>query len=409
MLLKALLSRLNGGTDTSSTRVSSSHRRFSRLTYEKFPNLPELILKLLRSQPRGGDQKENHSILHAQRVFPALEILERFGLPSIHQIEIETAIKHHLEGSFWSIREKAARALALTLDSDAVADEAERLLSPDWFSQNALHGRLLVLRYFIARNNLLLFNQMPSNSIQVLSHLNKAFERMVVSNPCPFTTAAFVNILADVAELSLRSSNGVVKPLCRSYDDYLFQKWSNQGRSPVGSAFALEQTALARYIAIIYKYAGSTHPEGLDASLVRTPSLTLKSSQQCKLKESAGVAFSIDLQPSSSAATALFVTPLQTDESLRLLGSKTAVEYIRTHDDDNTRSKVAAWESMLIMSGDEHSVKKFPTLREHWPMLILCRKFQLDWQQSLPLMTSLARFVNQIHSFYLGLSSLGST
>ena len=151
--MKALLNRINGGTNTSSTRVSSSHRRFSKLIYEKYPNLPHLTLSLLRSASnhdtgrRGGGGS-----LHAHKVFPGLEIVERFGLPVSLREPIEGAILRHLEGPIWPLRVKAARAFITGRASKDVVEEARSLLSSPWCGQNALHGRLLYLRSLLLQN-----------------------------------------------------------------------------------------------------------------------------------------------------------------------------------------------------------------------------------------------------------------
>ena len=158
MLFKALLSRLNGGTDTASTRASSSHRQFSRLAYEKYPNLPNLIVKLLYNYTpvsiNAVQQGETQSLLfslQAQQVFPALEIVERSGVPLQHRAEIEQAIRYHMEGPIWAIREKAAKAFALMVDERYITTEIKQLLNASERLQNALHGRLLCLRFLVSR------------------------------------------------------------------------------------------------------------------------------------------------------------------------------------------------------------------------------------------------------------------
>lgn len=158
MLFKALLSRLNGGTDTASTRASSSHRQFSRLAYEKYPNLPKLILKLLYHNSlisinalQNDEAQCRFFSLQAQQVFPALEIVERSGVPPQHRAEIEQAIRHHMEGPIWAIREKAAKAFALMVDKRHVVTEIKQLLDASERPQNALHGRLLCLRILLSR------------------------------------------------------------------------------------------------------------------------------------------------------------------------------------------------------------------------------------------------------------------
>lgn len=163
MLLKALLSRINGGTDTSSTRVSSSHRRFSKLIYEKYPHLPQLTLSLLTpaSSYEAGTGGGGGSF-HAQRVFPGLEIVERFGLPVSLREPVEGAILRHLEGPIWPLRDKAARAMTTGVASKDVVAEARSLLSSPWRGQNALHGRLLYLRSLMLQNRGALQAQLTS-------------------------------------------------------------------------------------------------------------------------------------------------------------------------------------------------------------------------------------------------------
>ena len=165
MLFKALIRRLNGGTDTSSTRASSAHRPFSNLIYEKYPRLPNLLLKMLRQvdAPRvDGEESEFSASMQAQRVFPALEIIEIAGFPSQNSVEIKELIWHHMEGSAWPIREKAAKALSLVLNDKNHRTDIEALLRPDWRSQNALHGRLLYLRNILAGTKGRTSNKPPS-------------------------------------------------------------------------------------------------------------------------------------------------------------------------------------------------------------------------------------------------------
>ena len=147
MFLKALLKRLNGGADTASSRVASSHRQLSPLTYERFPILPKLLLRLLYHH-----FDESSSILYAQRVFPALEIVERFGVPTVHREEILRAIEHHRASPIWSIREKAAKAFGMIMEADDALNEMRKMIHVSKIqSQNQIHGRLLSLRVVFVR------------------------------------------------------------------------------------------------------------------------------------------------------------------------------------------------------------------------------------------------------------------
>ena len=158
MLIKALISRLNDGTNTSSSAVSSSHRRLSTLVYDKYPNLPSLILRLLKQGDTIGIEAGlaaatmlDQDTLRAQRVFPALEMIEQSGVPKQHQLEIRRALQSHLEGPIWAIRDKSAKALSYLPATKAVLLEVQHQLQADSGKQNVLHGRLLYARYLVMR------------------------------------------------------------------------------------------------------------------------------------------------------------------------------------------------------------------------------------------------------------------
>ena len=147
MLLKALLKRLNGGADTASTRVASLHRQSSPLTYERFPILPELLLRLLYHQ-----YHETSPTLHAEKVFPALEIVERFGVPGDYREEVWRALMHHRASPIWSIREKAAKTVGMIIEENELLEQVWRMIhANDLQSQNEVHGRLMSLRVLFAR------------------------------------------------------------------------------------------------------------------------------------------------------------------------------------------------------------------------------------------------------------------
>ena len=158
MLMKALITRLNDGTNTLSNKAPSSYRQASSPVYDKFPNVPDLMLRLLTQDnaPKSEGLQQRIAVadalvLRAQRVFPALEIIEQSGIPKVYYSEILQASWSHLEGSVWAIRDKAAKALSYLPNGEAIRTETRRCLQLPWSNQNSLHGRLLYVRYLIAR------------------------------------------------------------------------------------------------------------------------------------------------------------------------------------------------------------------------------------------------------------------
>ena len=229
MLLNALIRRLNGGSDSNCSMAPSSHRRLPTGAYEKYPSLPTLIARLLWANDVHA-QRETHTNNEltpvpftsiAQRVFPALEIISTFGLPIKHREHIISEIRYHMQSPAWSIREKAANTLALTLTHEDVPSEIERLLQPDWSSQNALHGRLLCVRCLIAQIEASLAHEYTAESsseMRLMSmfcsdqdankfsvvKFNSHRDRLLVANSCAITTAAYLDILNDILDALIR-------------------------------------------------------------------------------------------------------------------------------------------------------------------------------------------------------------
>ncbi|KAL8734098.1 MAG: hypothetical protein Q9181_003306 [Wetmoreana brouardii] len=215
MLIKALITRLHDGTNTASSRASSSHRRLSTLVYDKYKNLPDLILRLLipmDSTDVDEAQSEATStgtfVLRAQRVFPALEVIEQSGIPKYHQAEIRQAVWKHLEGPVWAIRDKAAKALSYLPASDGIKNEMEYTLQKTWSTQNALNGRLLYVRYLYAR----LRRDADKSSEGILCKVLEHFEAMITSNVCPITRASYTALVADILEAIHDAGSSSVHP-----------------------------------------------------------------------------------------------------------------------------------------------------------------------------------------------------
>lgn len=168
MLFKALLNRLNGGTDVTSTRVSSSNRRSCRLVYDKYPNLPGIISRLFsRTNHLGGNDilmNKEALLQDAQRVFLALEILERSGLPPGSHAKTQEVLDEQMGCRTWAIRDKAARTLSLLINENSIVTELDNLLDTHYKSHNVLHGRFLCARYLVLRQNNGLKGEHPVHS-----------------------------------------------------------------------------------------------------------------------------------------------------------------------------------------------------------------------------------------------------
>ena len=152
MLIKALITRLAGGNTS-----YSSYGSFSTITYEKYPVLAGLVVRLLQ---RGSESDEiqahednlGNSVSRAvQTVFPALELVTRFGVPEKFRALVRRLIARHIDSRNWALREKAAHTLSfITTEKDIIKLIQDQLRVP-CISQNGLHGRLLCLRFIVRR------------------------------------------------------------------------------------------------------------------------------------------------------------------------------------------------------------------------------------------------------------------
>lgn len=123
--------------------------RSIRISYDRYPKLPELLLRLLSS-----DIKDSTD---AKEIFPALEFVRRVGPPEKDRTQFrEKFFAHvikHLNCSTWDVRDLAARtACTFLLDDDWVTTIVE-LLNANQSSTNWLHGVLLLIKYLMQKRH----------------------------------------------------------------------------------------------------------------------------------------------------------------------------------------------------------------------------------------------------------------
>ncbi|KAL8776544.1 MAG: hypothetical protein Q9213_008227 [Squamulea squamosa] len=275
MLMKALITRLNDGTNMLSNRASSSHRHVSALVYDKYPNVPDLLLRLLTYEDALNNQRLEQGVivadtlvLRAQRVFPALEIIEQSGIPKKYHSEIRQASWSHLEGPVWAIRDKAAKSLSYLPKGEAITVEVKRCLQSPWSTQNALHGRLLYVRYLVAR--------LKSNSEALhtaLGDVLSRFQLIVLRNRCPITRSAYVTLIGNILEATTKpesrmlplndgqdskSRTSIGVPAILSSNDWRdLTRYLSRG-CEAESAYALESAAKTRCMLLLEESEAST-------------------------------------------------------------------------------------------------------------------------------------------------------
>lgn len=148
------------GTSESKTSIEAGwDGRSTKLSYEKFPALPELLLSLLNNNV--SEQMDISTIGAVQSVFPALDIIRRAGPPTVLRDEIETGVAAHLDSKVWHIRELAARTMCTFMLHDRWLPALKALLAMSNTSTNHTHGVLMTVKFLLERR-LVLFGSPTS-------------------------------------------------------------------------------------------------------------------------------------------------------------------------------------------------------------------------------------------------------
>jgi hypothetical protein len=149
LLLRSLIDSLLGTGESKASIESGWDGHSVRISYNKYPTLPGVLLGLLRTADETLDQASHSGA--AEAVFPALDIIRRAGPPEEHRSELAKRIEGYLGSRLWHVREIAARTLCSFLLQGDWADEIGRLLAEAGAKTNRLHGTLLTTRFVIER------------------------------------------------------------------------------------------------------------------------------------------------------------------------------------------------------------------------------------------------------------------
>jgi len=157
MLFRALIDRLFGTSEQSDKGEPNNHVRTSRLSYDKYPTLPRLLIRLLggdilRDFSKQDDDTDFSSSMPAELVFPALEIVRRAGTPAKESFIISRLVLQHLGSKIWNVREMAARTYCSLVAEKEYLDSIALLLDLDWCTSNKLQGILLSVKFMIEKH-----------------------------------------------------------------------------------------------------------------------------------------------------------------------------------------------------------------------------------------------------------------
>lgn len=201
LLVKALIDCMLGTSESKATAEAGWDGRSIRISYDRYPTLPDLLLRLL-----GTDI--NYSV-EAKEVFPALEFLRRVGPPEDHTMLREqffAGVVIHLDSETWDVRDLAARTACTFLLNDNWKVVIDDLLQFFRTGTNGLHGVILLIKYLLRRRRDL---AIPTKTAQLEALYKdiKSASRLNSTNPTDaIIHAAFQEALAAIAALDPEAS-----------------------------------------------------------------------------------------------------------------------------------------------------------------------------------------------------------
>jgi hypothetical protein len=151
LLLRSLIDCLFGTSESKFVNEAGWDGRSIKLSYDRYPALPELLIRLLSLNPDIQTAPGSAEIGAVESVFPALDIIRRAGPPENYRNEIFSSISNHLSSKIWHVRDIAARTICTLLLHDGWLPEVIDLLRTESGSGNRLHGILLSVRYLLER------------------------------------------------------------------------------------------------------------------------------------------------------------------------------------------------------------------------------------------------------------------
>lgn len=151
LLLRSLIDCLFGTSESKTVTESGWDGRSTRLAYESYPALPQLLLDLMAPTVDKQADIGSPEIGAVESVFPALDIIRRAGPPSSLRTEIFFRIKVHLGSKMWHIRDIAARTMCTILLHNRWFPELVELLYTCTGSTNKVHGVLMAAKYLLER------------------------------------------------------------------------------------------------------------------------------------------------------------------------------------------------------------------------------------------------------------------
>jgi len=161
MLFRSLIDRLLGAAEPSKDGFPNAAQP-SKLSYDRYPGLIDLLVELLSNINSGSveaSSDSSESLTYQQRdterIFPVLEMLRRAAPPSDYQGVVTRLLMQAVGSQNWHLRDMAAKTYAAVTHEQSVAPVIQSLSKSNLGRmQNHRHGHLLVVKHLVRRANL---------------------------------------------------------------------------------------------------------------------------------------------------------------------------------------------------------------------------------------------------------------
>ncbi|KAL1643907.1 hypothetical protein SLS58_004581 [Diplodia intermedia] len=204
MLFRALIDRLLGSGTTQHWK-DTDRLKITRLSYNKYPNLLDIIVQLLTPKRQGGATELTNTALEG--VFPAFQILQRARPPVERRAEIQQLVFGLTASSHWHVRDMAARTLAALLAPEERVEWVLALIEMPFQRQNALHGMLLSVKYLV-KDMCEANGKGLRDDLDLLAFaLFEQFARLFEENICPLTKSAYLDIITMIQKHHIASGD----------------------------------------------------------------------------------------------------------------------------------------------------------------------------------------------------------
>ncbi|CAK7270737.1 hypothetical protein SEPCBS57363_004254 [Sporothrix epigloea] len=216
LFLRSLIDCLFGTGESKASLESGWDGRTIRISYNKYPTLPSVLLSLLRTDATPDDAASASDRGHlqirsqqaaAESVFPALDIIRRAGPPESHYTELYNAVVSYLGSHLWHVREMAARTVCSFLVVNSKWAAAIQRLFLDKFalsSSNRWHGLLMTVRFVLERVASISGDSLAENLPPLISLLDALAKRNDGFGACPEVRAAYLEARITITQLALQ-------------------------------------------------------------------------------------------------------------------------------------------------------------------------------------------------------------